>query len=68
MLLAHVCIHHTDAEAVCCARFGQGVEEQPILPHNFQCTGVERNLSQCTTIGGSVCGHEQDAGVICSKK
>ena len=59
--------YHADAEAVCCATFGQGTGEQTILPHNFHCTGGERNLSQCRTSGSSRCNHRQDAGVICSK-
>lgn len=33
-----------------------------------QCTGTESSLAQCSSLGWMVsrCGHEKDAGVVCS--
>ncbi|NXP76666.1 DMBT1 protein, partial [Ramphastos sulfuratus] len=48
------------------ARFGPGSD--PIWLDNIHCTGTEATLSQCqlTGWGEHNCGHEEDAGVICS--
>ena len=38
---------------------------------NVQCTGTERNLTDCSksfSSFGSACPHSQDAGVVCSSK
>ena len=58
---------YVDAEAVCCAAYGRGAEEQTILPHYYDCTGGEKNLSQCDTRNRGRCSHREDASVICSK-
>ncbi|KAF4070209.1 hypothetical protein AMELA_G00294660, partial [Ameiurus melas] len=48
------------------ARFGQGSE--PTWLDDVQCTGTESVLDQCSHRGFGVedCGHEEDAGVMCS--
>ncbi|XP_017542517.2 sialoadhesin-like [Pygocentrus nattereri] len=68
-----------DAEVVCremgcgkavsaphSAHFGQGSE--PILLDNVGCSGTESNLTQCSHRGFGThnCGHQEDAGVVCS--
>lgn len=46
-------------------RFGQG--NVSILVSSFQCEGTESALAVCSHMNTSVdCGHQQDAGVICS--
>ncbi|NXX39152.1 DMBT1 protein, partial [Tricholaema leucomelas] len=48
------------------ARFGQGSD--PIWLDNVHCLGTESALSQCQLRewGEHNCGHEEDAGAICS--
>ena len=40
---------------------------QPIHKDRYYCRGSENDLSQCGVTVGSVCSHNQDASVICSK-
>ena len=67
-----MCYVYTEigAEAICCAEYGQGTGGLvTVFQNDLQCTGEERNLSQCTQkFRRHRCGHERDAGVICSKK
>uniref|UniRef100_A0A8C8ALF9 SRCR domain-containing protein n=1 Tax=Otus sunia TaxID=257818 RepID=A0A8C8ALF9_9STRI len=46
--------------------FGRGTG--PIWRQLFHCDGTEAHLGQCpvTTLGASLCSHENDASVICS--
>uniref|UniRef100_H3CEX2 SRCR domain-containing protein n=1 Tax=Tetraodon nigroviridis TaxID=99883 RepID=H3CEX2_TETNG len=48
------------------AHFGRGTG--PIWLDNVKCTGQETTLTQCphNTFGDHNCGHDEDAGVICS--
>ncbi|KAF3830871.1 hypothetical protein GH733_002109 [Mirounga leonina] len=49
------------------AQFGEG-GTLPILLDDVRCAGSERNLLECTHagVGTHNCGHEEDAGVVCS--
>uniref|UniRef100_H0W0W3 Soluble scavenger receptor cysteine-rich domain-containing protein SSC5D n=1 Tax=Cavia porcellus TaxID=10141 RepID=H0W0W3_CAVPO len=49
------------------AEFGEG-RALPILLDDVRCAGPERTLLQCTHagVGTHNCGHEEDAGVVCS--
>ncbi|XP_023575408.1 HHIP-like protein 1 [Octodon degus] len=51
------------------AEFGEG-RALPILLDDVRCTGSERTLLQCTHagVGSHNCGHEEDAGVVCSHR
>ena len=58
-----ICI--TGAQSFIQARFGEGPGR--IWLTNTQCTGSERELSNCTAnfSGNNSCTHAQDAGVRC---
>ena len=48
--------------------YGFGPSTQPILIHNVNCSGNERNISECMhseVNDVDVCVHHDDAGVIC---
>ena len=49
------------------ARFGQG-RGRPIWLDNVECNGTEGLLLECPHqgLGHHDCGHDEDAGVICS--
>ncbi|KAM5176961.1 HHIP-like protein 1 [Callospermophilus lateralis] len=49
------------------AEFGEG-RTLPILLDDVRCAGSEHNLLQCAHagVGTHNCGHEEDAGVVCS--
>ncbi|VFV32437.1 hhip-like protein 1-like [Lynx pardinus] len=49
------------------AEFGEG-HGLPILLDDVRCAGGERNLLECThaAVGTHNCGHQEDAGVVCS--
>ncbi|XP_007942753.2 HHIP-like protein 1 [Orycteropus afer afer] len=49
------------------AEFGEG-PTLPILLDDVRCSGRERSLLECTHagVGTHNCGHEEDAGVVCS--
>ncbi|XP_058147798.1 LOW QUALITY PROTEIN: HHIP-like protein 1 [Dasypus novemcinctus] len=49
------------------AEFGQG-RALPILLDDVRCSGRERSLLECAHagVGTHNCGHEEDAGVVCS--
>ncbi|KAM4854006.1 LOW QUALITY PROTEIN: HHIP-like protein 1 [Thomomys bottae] len=51
------------------AEFGEG-RALPILLDDVRCTGKERSLLECSHagVGAHNCGHEEDAGVVCSHK
>jgi len=48
------------------ASFGEGTG--PILLDRLQCTGTESSLLSCShrDIGIHICGHHEDAGVVCA--
>ena len=54
--------------AVLTQRYGIGSSTQPILLQNVECTGNERNISECmhsaVNIVG-ICEHQDDVGVAC---
>ncbi|XP_053457098.1 HHIP-like protein 1 isoform X2 [Nycticebus coucang] len=49
------------------AEFGEGLA-LPILLDDVRCAGGERSLLECTHagVGTHNCGHQEDAGVVCS--
>uniref|UniRef100_A0A8C6EMW6 HHIP like 1 n=1 Tax=Marmota marmota marmota TaxID=9994 RepID=A0A8C6EMW6_MARMA len=49
------------------AEFGEG-RTLPILLDDVRCAGSERNLLECAHagVGTHNCGHQEDAGVVCS--
>ncbi|XP_010849730.1 PREDICTED: HHIP-like protein 1 [Bison bison bison] len=51
------------------AEFGEG-RTLPILLDDVRCTGSERNLLECAHagLGSHNCGHQEDAGVVCSRE
>ncbi|XP_042548619.1 HHIP-like protein 1 [Dipodomys spectabilis] len=51
------------------AEFGEG-RALPILLDDVRCTGHERSLLECAHagVGTHNCGHQEDAGVVCSHK
>uniref|UniRef100_A0AC11DY96 HHIP like 1 n=1 Tax=Ovis aries TaxID=9940 RepID=A0AC11DY96_SHEEP len=51
------------------AEFGEG-RGLPILLDDVRCTGSERNLLECAHagLGSHNCGHQEDAGVVCSRE
>lgn len=53
--------------AVTAASFGQG--SGSILMDNVQCSGDEATIAECphNGIGIHNCGHQEDAGVVCSR-
>ena len=51
------------------ARFGAGNSNQEIVLDDLWCRGHETSLVSCISRrwGSSNCGHDEDAGVVCSK-
>ncbi|KAI5162478.1 Hhip-Like Protein 1 [Manis pentadactyla] len=51
------------------AEFGQGLA-LPILLDDVRCAGAERSLLECAHagVGTHNCGHQEDAGVVCSRE
>uniref|UniRef100_A0A8D0RWI8 SRCR domain-containing protein n=1 Tax=Sus scrofa TaxID=9823 RepID=A0A8D0RWI8_PIG len=51
------------------AEFGEG-RALPILLDDVRCEGSERNLLECAHagLGSHNCGHQEDAGVVCSRE
>ncbi|XP_064032271.1 deleted in malignant brain tumors 1 protein-like [Pogoniulus pusillus] len=70
LLDAHVLCRHLNcgfAESVPGGgHFGRGTG--PVWRDSFHCAGTEAQLGQCpvSSLGASLCSHEQDAAVICS--
>ena len=70
LLDAHVLCHHLDcgfAKSIPRGgHFGRGTG--PVWRDSFHCDGTEVHPGQCpvTTLGASLCSHENDAAVICS--
>ena len=59
---------HTVPIGVTTDIYGAGPSTQPILIHDVECSGNERNISECmhsevNDVG--TCLHGDDAGVIC---
>ena len=49
-------------------RFGVGASTDPILLHNVNCSGHEKNISECNHSGVNnvfLCVHGDDVGVVC---
>ena len=68
MVVCHQLGYGTAVGAPCCAHFGIG--SGPIWYYDVHCSGREANLTQCghRDLGVHVCGHSQDAGVICASE
>ncbi|NXG67986.1 C163A protein, partial [Baryphthengus martii] len=70
LLDAHVLCHHLNcgfAESIPGGgHFGKG--SGPVWRDSFHCDGTEAHPGQCpvTTLGASLCSHEDDAAVVCS--
>ena len=51
--------------------YGIGASTQPIMLMNVECSGNEKNISECSHFGVNrvgICRHQDDAGVICAGK
>ena len=56
------------AIGVSTSMFGVGASSDPILLSNVNCSGQEKNISECNHSGVNnvfFCGHGDDVGVIC---